>query len=71
MSETVSVTLKLPKKLYDQTLKFLEENKDAFKSLDELIIFLLKEAVSEREADVFSPEEEKEIEKRLRDLGYI
>jgi len=71
MSETVTLTLKIPKDLYDRALRFVEENKNAFNTLDELIVFLLKEAVSEREMEEFTPEEEKELEKRLRDLGYI
>jgi len=71
MGETVTLTLKIPKDLYERALKFLEENKSAFSTLEDLIIFLLKETVSERESEELTPEEEKELEERLRDLGYI
>lgn len=70
VEETVEV--KIPKKLYDQVSKMIKEEGLDFKSVDDYVIFVLKELLKEEEeAQVYSPEEEKAIKERLRSLGYI
>ncbi|RLG49836.1 MAG: CopG family transcriptional regulator [Thermoproteota archaeon] len=43
-----------------------------FNSVDDVSKFVLKEVLSEEEQEsVYTPEEEEEIKKRLRSLGYL
>mgnify|MGYP007013855439 CR=1 FL=1 len=57
--------------LYERAKKWVEESED-FSSVDELVEFLLREVLSEEESEVvYTPEEEEEIKKRLRALGYL
>jgi len=70
MSEKVSV--KIPKDLYEKAKKFVEESGGEFKSVDEFVEFVLKEVLEEEtEERVYTPEEEEEIKRRLRALGYL
>ena len=70
MSEKVSV--KIPKDLYEKAKKFVEESSGEFKSVDEFVEFVLKEVLEEEtEERVYTPEEEEEIKRRLRALGYL
>jgi len=62
------VTIKIPKRLYMEIEKRVEESKGEFKDPQEYIEFVLNEIVSEEE---YTPEEEEEIKRRLRQLGYI
>jgi len=64
------VSISISKEVYELLKKAVEESQGEFKSVDELAEFIIKEALSEEEA-VFTPEEEEEIKKRLRSLGYI
>jgi len=69
VSERVSVSIS--KETYEKAKEFVEKNKDAFSSVDELVEHVMREFLSEEEEEVFTPEEEEEIKKRLRDLGYL
>ncbi|HIE24093.1 MAG TPA: CopG family transcriptional regulator [Candidatus Korarchaeota archaeon] len=69
MAEKVSV--QIPKELYDRIKKEYVDNGE-FKSVEDFIKFVLKEVLSEEEQEsVYTPEEEEEIKKRLRSLGYL
>jgi len=63
-------TVLMPAELYN---KIAERIKDTdFGSVDEYVEFVLEEVVTEEEKDqAFSEEEEKEVKKRLKDLGYL
>jgi len=61
----------LPAELYDR----IEERAKAtgFGSVEEYVSFVLEEVLKdeEEEGKAFSPEEEEEVKKRLRALGYL
>ncbi|RLF09704.1 MAG: CopG family transcriptional regulator [Thermoprotei archaeon] len=67
--ERVSITI--PRKLYDEIKRRVEESQGEFKSVEEYVEFVLNEIVKEEAEEVYSPEEEEEIKKRLRALGYL
>jgi Arc/MetJ-type ribon-helix-helix transcriptional regulator len=48
-------------------------NSTEFNSVDEYVCFVLEEVVKEEgeNEEVFSEEEEQEVKKRLRSLGYL
>lgn len=63
-------TVFLPTELYSK----IEERVKAtdFGSVDEYVQFVLEEVVKEKEEErAFSEDEEKEVKKRLKDLGYL
>jgi Arc/MetJ-type ribon-helix-helix transcriptional regulator len=64
--------LLLPARLYDQ----IEERVKGtdFSSVDEYVIFVMEEVLKEEgqeKESALSDEEEEEVKKRLRDLGYL
>lgn len=65
------VSIKISKEVYELLEKTVKESGGEFKDVNELAEFILKEALSEEEENVYTPEEEEEIKKRLRSLGYI
>ena len=70
--ELQSKTVSLPAELYSM----VEERVKAtgFGSVEEYIIFILKEVLKEEggeEDGAFSKEEEEEVKKRLKALGYM
>ena len=66
------VAVKIPKSLYDEILKRVKESGGEFKDAEEYITFVLSEVVKEdEEENVYTPEEEEEIKRRLRQLGYL
>jgi len=67
------VTVKIPRKLYDEIEKRVKESQDEFKDAQEYIEFVLSEVTKEDEETetVYTPEEEEEIKKRLKKLGYL
>jgi len=66
------VAIYIPKSLYEKVKKQVEESGGEFKSVEEYIVFVLEELVKEEEeGEVYSPEEEEEIKRRLRALGYL
>ncbi len=61
----------IPAQLYDaidQRVKGTE-----FKSVEEYVTFVLEEVLKDDDEDevAFSPEDEEEVKKRLRALGYL
>jgi len=65
------VSIEISKEIYEKLKKVVEESGGEFKSINELAEFILREALSEEEETVYTPEEEEEIKRRLRSLGYI
>ena len=62
--------VRLPAELYSQILARVEAT--GFSSVDEYIIFVLKEVLKEDGVEeALSKEEEEEVKKRLRSLGYL
>jgi len=64
------VTVQISRELYEKARKYVEELGE-FKSVDELVEFVLNELLSEEEGEALTPEEEEKIKERLRALGYI
>ena len=63
-------TVLLPAELYSKVEERLKATD--FGSVDEYVEFVLEEVVKEAEEEkAFSEEEEKEVKKRLKDLGYL
>ena len=68
--ESESRAVNLPAELYKQ-IKDRAEATD-FKSVDEYVIFVLSEVLKEAEETVtIDPEQEAEVKKRLKALGYL
>ncbi|HDN02140.1 MAG TPA: CopG family transcriptional regulator, partial [Candidatus Bathyarchaeota archaeon] len=66
------VNVRIPKKLYDEIKKEVEESGGEFNSVDEFVEFVLTEVLKEEEPEeTYTPEEEEEIKRRLRSLGYL
>ncbi|MHA1606770.1 MAG: CopG family transcriptional regulator [Candidatus Freyarchaeota archaeon] len=62
----------ISKELYDDIQKKVEESQGEFESVEDYVEFVLREVTKEEfEEDVYSPEEEEEIKKRLKGLGYL
>ncbi|RLE53764.1 MAG: CopG family transcriptional regulator [Candidatus Methanomethylicota archaeon] len=70
MSED-KIAVYITRELYDKIAEQVEKSHGVFKSVDEYVNFALKELLEKEESNVFTPEEEEEIKKRLRSLGYI
>jgi len=64
------VKIEISKEAYELLKKTVEESQGEFGSVEELLEFIIKEALGEEE-EVYTPEEEEEIKKRLRSLGYL
>ena len=62
------MAIRIPKELFERLQERAKE--EGFEDPRDYIIFILEEAVRESE-EVFTPEEEEEIKKRLRSLGYL
>jgi Arc/MetJ-type ribon-helix-helix transcriptional regulator len=67
------VTIKIPRKLYEEINKRVKESQGEFKDAQEYIEFVLSEVIKEdeRPETAYTPEEEEEIKKRLKQLGYL
>ncbi len=71
MSED-KVAVCISKDLYKKVKKKVEESEGAFNSVEEYVEFVLEELLKEEEEETpFTPEEEEEIKRRLRALGYL
>ena len=70
MSEKVCIEVR--KDLYEKAKKFVEEQ-GGFGSVEELVEFLLEEALAAEESGAggMSKEDEEKVKERLRALGYI
>jgi len=64
------VSISLSKSLYKK-IKEKIEGSGTFNSVEDYVEFVLEELLKEEEETPFTPEEEEEIKKRLRALGYI
>ena len=65
------VKIEISKEAYELLKKTVEESQGEFGSVEELLEFIIKEALGEEEDTVYTPEEEEEIKRRLRSLGYL
>jgi len=66
------VAVHISRELYEKAKRRVEESEGEFKSVDEFIEFVLRELFEEEEEELtYTPEEEEEIKRRLRALGYI
>ena len=69
MAEKVAITIS--KELYEKAKQFIEEQ-GGFNTVEELVEFLLQEALgAEEETPEMSKEDEEKVKERLRALGYI
>jgi Fe2+ transport system protein FeoA len=59
----------LPEEIYEAIEIKLSEF--GFSSVEEYVIFVLRESLEEEQGEVVLAEEERELRKRLSDLGYI
>ncbi len=65
------VTIAISKELYEKAKQFIEEQ-GGFNTVEELVEFLLQEALgTEEETPEMSKEDEEKVRERLRALGYI
>lgn len=70
LSEKVPVHI--PKNLYEEIKKRVKASEGEFKSVEDYIEFVLTEVIKEEEPEqTYSAEEEEEIKKRLRSIGYL
>jgi len=64
--------VKISKHLYDKIKRRVEVSEGEFQSVEAYIEFVLTEVTKEEEPKkTSSPEEQEEIKKRLRSLGYL
>ena len=70
---TDDVTVRISRKLNEEIKKRVKESQGEFKDVREYVEFVLTEVVKEDEKPKapYTPEEEEEIKKRLKALGYI
>ena len=61
------VTISIPVELKEKIDEFLEASKPEFADVEDFILFLLSEFLSDED----EPDEDELLEKRLRALGYI
>ncbi len=61
----------ISKELYEEIRKKVRESQNQFQNVEEYVEFVLKEILKEEPQNVYTPEEEEEIKKRLRSLGYL
>jgi len=65
------VKIEISKEAYELLKKTVDESEGEFKSVEELLEFIIKEALGEEEEEAYTPEEEEKIKERLRSLGYL
>jgi hypothetical protein len=65
------VPIHISRELYEEIMKRVEASEGQFKSVEDYVEFVMKEIVAEDEKRTYTPEEEEEIKKRLKGLGYI
>ncbi len=68
MSDKVSI--EISKEAYELLRKTVEESGGEFKSVEDLLEFIIKETLGGEERS-YSPEEEEKIKDNLRSLGYL
>ncbi|RLF23869.1 MAG: CopG family transcriptional regulator [Thermoprotei archaeon] len=68
---TEKVSVEIPKALYDKIKEFIDKH-GGFKSVEEFVCFVLEQVLEEETTErPYTPEEEEEIKRRLRALGYL
>lgn len=65
------VSILISKGLYEKVRKEVEQSQGEFRSVEDYVEFVLNELLKEEEESAYTPEEEEEIKKRLRALGYL
>ena len=72
MSEE-KVAVYISRSLYEKAKKKVEESQGEWKDVNDFVEFVLREVLTEEEEgeQVYTPEEEEEIKRRLRALGYL
>ena len=66
------VPVYISKDLYEKVKERVRESQGEFSSVEEYVEFVLNEIVKEEEeAEAYTPEEEEEIKRRLKALGYL
>jgi Arc/MetJ-type ribon-helix-helix transcriptional regulator len=64
------VCIAISRELYERCKRFVEE-RGGFGSVEEFVEFVLSEVLSEEEESAQLSEEKREVEERLKALGYI
>jgi metal-responsive CopG/Arc/MetJ family transcriptional regulator len=70
--ERGKVTLKIPRPLYDNLSKIVEES--GFNSVTEFVVYILRDLISSRSVKMepsLTKEEIEMVKKRLKSLGYL
>jgi len=70
--EHEKVTIKIPRPLYENLSKIIEES--GFNSVTEFIVYILRDLISSRTAKKepsLTKEEVEMVKKRLKSLGYL
>ena len=66
------VPVYISKDLYEKVKERVRESQGEFGSVEEYVEFVLNEIVKEEEeTEAYTPEEEEEIKRRLKALGYL
>jgi len=65
------VPVYISRKLYEEVKRKVEESEGEFKSVEEFVEYVLTELLKEEEETPYTLEEEEEIKKRLKALGYL
>jgi hypothetical protein len=58
-------------KLYDKIKSIIETSQGEFETVEQYVEFVLNEVINKESQQVYTPQEEEEIKKRLRSLGYL
>jgi hypothetical protein len=64
--------LNLPREMYVRLQRVVEASGGTFSSVEEYVLFVLDEVLKDTEAaQKLSPEDERDIQDRLKKLGYV
>ncbi len=63
--------ISLSTELYDILINRINNSNDEFKSIDDYVEYVLRQLFNDDFSKTYTEEEEKEIEKHLKDMGYI
>lgn len=64
-------SIKISSKLYDLINDHVKNSKDEFNTIDEYIEYALSQIFENETNSQYSKNEEEEIKKHLKDMGYI
>lgn len=66
------VAVYVSRDLYDEVKRRVQDSGGEFKSVEDYVEFVLREIVKEEEGkETYTKEEEEEIKRRLKSLGYL